>query len=512
MEEANITRALRILEASVAGVLEWDFQQKVLLLCPSFLSIINEPSGHHAFDLTFFWGRLHRQDRALILSSVRSQLETSAPIDIEFRLKEHRGTYLWVRAQGQTTRDAMGNPCILTVVLTNISEQHHIAAKLTLSEEKLRHATECANISLWEMIEDYSEQKFKQHIWCSDSFYSMLGYDKQELSVNLENIYKLMHPADINRVKEEVRKMIENYSQEIDFQFRLMHKTQGYLWLRCTGHREQSGKALFKSTGATIDINDLKLAQQEAKIKNEKLEQTNEELEHFAYAASHDLKAPLRGLKNLSNWIREDIESPTEAIKKNLRLMNNRVERMENLLEDILAYSRAGRRNKEPEEIDLNSLIAEIWDCARPPAGFQLHLRLEQPSITASRTLLEQTFSNLISNAIKHHDRADGEICISYDISDAQYHFSVTDDGPGIDPKFQHKIFQIFQTLRPRDEVEGSGVGLAIVKRNIVSSGGTVWLDSLQEQSGARFNFTLPRQEGRMPSERESLGLFDNAP
>lgn len=501
MKEANITRALRILNASMAGVLEWNFKEKTLCLCPNFFSFLNEPVQQKQSGLRFLWKRLHREDRKPTRSSIKNHIEKSTAIDIEVRLREQDGAYLWVRAQGQTQRDKKGNPCILTVVITNISKQYRIANELKQSEERLRHASECANISLWEITAEYTNQEVKQHAWWSDSFYSMLGYNEQELATSYEQLYKIMHPADLNNVQKKVRAIIENNSHQIDIQFRLMHKTDGYLWLRCIGHREQLGETFFKSLGAIININDLKIAQQEAKIKNEKLEQINEELEHFAYAASHDLKAPLRGLKNLSNWIREDIKNPTKSIKQNLRLMNNRVERMENLLSDILAYSRAGRRNQKPEEIDLKCLIAEIWDCARRPLGFQLNLHLEQPSITASRTLLEQTFSNLISNSIKHHDKTSGKISISYSISESQHHFSVTDDGPGIDPKFEHKIFQIFQTLRPRDEVEGSGVGLAIVKRNIDSSGGRVWLDSLQKKEGARFSFTLPRQEGRMPPE-----------
>jgi len=295
--------------------------------------------------------------------------------------------------------------------------------------------------------------------------------------------------------------ILQDNRTSIDLQFRLLHKTEGYLWFKCVGHREKLAEAYYMASGAIININDLKIAQHDAKIKNEKLEQTNEELEHFAYAASHDLKAPLRGLKNLANWISEDLKNPPDSIKKNLQLMNNRVERMENLLSDILAYSRAGRRNKEPEQINLQSLIEEIWDCARPPRGFQLHLDLQNPTLTLSKTLLEQTLSNLISNSIKHHDRETGEVTISYHINSTHHCFSVTD-----------KIFQIFQTLRPRDEVEGSGVGLAIVKRNITSSGGIVWLDTLQEQRGACFNFTLPRLESRIAAERKSLGLFDNEP
>ncbi|BAU41702.1 ATP-binding protein [Leptolyngbya sp. O-77] len=223
---------------------------------------------------------------------------------------------------------------------------------------------------------------------------------------------------------------------------------------------------------------------------NEMLEDRNRELEQFAYVASHDLKAPLRAIANLSEWIEEDLSGqlPPEN-QQQLHLLRGRVHRMEALINGLLEYSRVGRVESPVERVSLSVLLDEVIDSIDPPDTFTITIPPDLPTLITKRLPLRQVFANLISNAVKHHDRTDGQVRIGVrDLGD-RYEFSVADDGPGIAPEYHRKIFMIFQTLQARDVKESTGVGLSIVKRIVETEGGTIRLDS-EEGAGTTFYFT----------------------
>jgi PAS domain S-box-containing protein len=224
---------------------------------------------------------------------------------------------------------------------------------------------------------------------------------------------------------------------------------------------------------------------------------SNEELEQFAYVASHDLKAPLRGIENLVSWIEEDLESSlTDDTRTNMDLLKSRVRRLESLLDDLLAYSRAGRGDRASDLVDTKQLVGELALLVSPPQGFSIVGGEALPTFQADRAPLTQVLQNLISNAIKHHDHpANGHVWIEALALPHAIEFTVTDDGPGIPERFRARVFGMFQTLKPRDEVEGSGMGLAIVKKLIERQGGNIWLADGRTEQGLAVHFTWPNGE-----------------
>lgn len=219
------------------------------------------------------------------------------------------------------------------------------------------------------------------------------------------------------------------------------------------------------------------------------------ELEQFAYVASHDLKAPLRGIANLAQWLQEDLEEKlAPESREQLDLLRDRVGRMQNLIEGLLEYSRIGRVPAESGEVDVGDLLNEIADSLAPPKGFQIKLPKSLPTLRTSRLHLSQVFSNLLSNAIKHHGKKRGRIWVEWaDIGD-NIRFSVCDDGQGIAPEFQSKIFLMFQTLAISDRNTNTGIGLALVKKIVEEHGGTIYVRS-DRGDGSRFIFTWPKRD-----------------
>lgn len=521
MHEPNITRALRIFESTKVSAIEWHFQQESLFFSPDLVSFFYETPQEKHVGLKFFWKHVHPADRVKVAAVLRNLSPDQPLSDLELRLKNRAGEYVWFNAKGKLFVNSQNQPEYLTFSLSDIHEDKSMLERLSRRGERLELASKFAEICLWEVNANYNGREPHRTFWWSESFYDIFEYNRDEIRYKQEDIFNLIHPDDLESMLKDTQILGGNahsrHPNSIDFEFRVRHKTKGYLWQRCIGFREVSGEGTLRGLGALINVNDLRMAQQETQFKNLELKRMNEELEHFAYAASHDLKAPLRGLKSLAEWIAEDIENPSDSIVQNLHLMRKRVTRMENMLADILAYSKAGWNQNELDHIELQSFISEIWECLHPPQSFELHLELQVPSLKAPKILLEQTFSNLIANAIKHHDESCGNIWIRYNTDEQNHCFSVRDDGPGIDPQFEEKIFRIFQTLHPRDKVEGSGVGLAIVKKNVESLGGAVWLDTeatvtnpTEKKRGSCFNFTLPFDRGRMSNEWKSFELFDN--
>jgi PAS domain S-box-containing protein len=219
----------------------------------------------------------------------------------------------------------------------------------------------------------------------------------------------------------------------------------------------------------------------------------NSELDHFTYVASHDLKAPLRAIANLSQWIEEDISEQLEAENLyQMQLMRGRVYRLDALIDGLLQYSRAGRSKTPPEQVAVEKLLEQVILALDPPTEFTIKLDSMLPTLVTERLLLQQVFTHLLSNAIRHHPRQDGTVVVrAQDLGDC-YEFAVADDGAGIAPCFHQKIFVIFQTLQARDTTENTGVGLAIAKKIVEGKGGTIRLES-QEGQGATFYFTWPK-------------------
>lgn len=255
--------------------------------------------------------------------------------------------------------------------------------------------------------------------------------------------------------------------------------------------RDDSGEI----TGAVVSFQNIsELLQSRRKLKEnmEELAERNQELDQFAHVASHDLKAPLNAIARLAEWIEEDsAKDLSDESRSHLELMKGRIIRMRRLLDDLLTYARAGRNKTPVEEINVVEIANDIFDL-QAVENFELHVAEIPDALVLPRVPFEQVLRNLFSNAIKHHDKPVGHIDLLFERVANRYRFGVRDDGPGIPEEYHERIFGMFQTLKPRDETEGSGMGLAFVKKLIHAYNGRIWIESKGRGATLWFDWPAP--------------------
>lgn len=373
----------------------------------------------------------------------------------------------------------------LFITLTR-SQQNAIALakkithKLSVKEEYYRHITEAAPCGIIIVDENGAIETVNSQTCI------LFGYSKEEIIG--KNIDLLMPERYQNHHPQHRKNFKENPSN------RRMGLERGVFGLTNKGDEfpAEIGLAQFMDGEATKTLATIIDMTEYVQVTGE-LKRSNKELNDFAYVASHDLKAPLRGIMQLSSWIEEDIaDYANEDTKSNLKLLMNRTSRLEKLLEDLLDYSRIGRKAGDIQTVDTKELVLNVFDLQDPPDSITLICQETLPIINMVVTPFETIIRNLIGNAIKHNNKAEGIITVNAQEFSKFYQFSVKDNGPGIPVRYHQQIFELFKTLQPRDEVEGSGMGLSIIKKLLDYHKGSIIVDS-DGENGTCFTFTWPK-------------------
>ena len=364
---------------------------------------------------------------------------------------------------------------------------------------RLRMAAEAGRLGTWEW-----QLPSRRVIW-SPEIERIHGLELGTFPGTFEAYQSDLHPEDRERVLAQVEETIANHTPYL-MEYRIVRPDGDVRWIEARGQMFLgTDGAAERVVGICLDITERKrneevLAARADDLSRlaEALERSNRELDAFAYAASHDLRAPLRGIANLAQWIEEDLTASSELRSETgemLELMRSRMHRMEALIDGILQYSRAGRIAQNIERVDIRRLVQEVLDLLAVPDRVTIEVG-EMPTIDAAPLPLQQIFMNLIGNALKYADKPHTVITISSADLGRFHRFSVSDNGPGIPAEYHERVWGIFQTLVARDKVEGTGIGLSLVKKLVESQGGRVWLESTTGE-GTTFFFTWPKRDPR---------------
>ena len=227
------------------------------------------------------------------------------------------------------------------------------------------------------------------------------------------------------------------------------------------------------------------------------LQQAHAHLEEFTYAASHELKSPLRGIADLIEWIGEDVgPCASPQVTRNLGRVGERIRRLDRVIDDLLTYAREGATCTDVVLVEPRALIADVLDLQQLLPGFRVAVHVAAQPFVAARTPLETVLRNLIRNALQHHDLHNG--CVEISVADVDRYcvFTICDDGPGIPVAAQERVFRMFQTLSPQKR-GGSGIGLALSKRLVELHGGRITIDSTDGGRGSCFRVSWPRFQWR---------------
>jgi len=325
----------------------------------------------------------------------------------------------------------------------------------------------------------------------NDAVHSLLGYTKQEMKGSLLTDY-LSEPG-----QEKVRTLAKEKQPAFSFEALMYTKNNEpryFSWNVVHKHNSwfANGRDITRQKRADFEINQLN---KNLERNIAQLQLTNKELEAFSYSVSHDLRAPLRSINGYAQMIQDDhAQTFNDDAKRMLNVIRNNAKKMGMLIDDLLAFSRMGRKEITRVSIDFNKLLEPIITETKQNAPVKTQIVLNSlPATQGDPALLSQVYINLISNAVKYSAKKDNpKVEIGAEEKDDEIVYYVKDNGAGFDMQYAHKLFGVFQRLHSNEEFEGTGVGLAIVQRIIVKHGGKVWAEGKPDE-GAAFYFSLPK-------------------
>ncbi|MCY7335068.1 MAG: PAS domain S-box protein [Chamaesiphon sp.] len=481
-----------------------NFEGYLLRLNPAWEEILGfsaaELMGQPYLDL------VHPEDRATTLAAAQGLSAGQVSIEFENRYRCKDGSYRWLSWSATPYIDRN----LIYAIAHDITERKQAEAALRESERKfgaifdqtfeligilsvdgvLLEVNQSALDSIGAQASEIVGKRFWETPWWNSA---QIQYQAKESIDRVISGQLIRYEVQFTSASGDLR--------TTDFSLKPIFDDGGRVTMiiaeaRDITERKQAEAALEDRVRELDRVNSL-LAESAAL-----LQERNQELDSFVYIVSHDLKAPLRGISNLSQWIEDDFDGSLDPnAQQQMALLRSRVRRMEAMIDGLLDYARIGRMEVKIDRVVVTELLAETLDSLgypnesriAPPPTFEIVIAPDLPTLYTKRLLLLQVFTNLIGNGIKHHHRADGSIHVSGRDLGNLYEFAIADDGPGINPDHHQKIFMIFQAVNPQNRADSTGIGLSIVKKIVDTEGGTIRLES-EIGKGTTFYFNWPKQ------------------
>ncbi|WP_010520414.1 ATP-binding protein [Aquimarina agarivorans] len=442
-----------------------------------------------AFKNDFFESIIFPEDITLLKNHYQNvaSKNASVPIQIEYRIV-HKKTKepLWLLATSSVyQRDKAGEVLSIITSTQNINETKKVKRELAEFTERVQAAFTCSRSAIWE----WSNGK-KNKAWWSKELCDLTGWTPEEIGCSFRQLLRFIHTDDkksfISSLKSFTQKN-KNYEQDI----RIKTKENEFKWFKISANgNASSDKKLMKVVGTLTYIHENKEAEN-------KLRKLNEELERFAYLASHDLKEPLNTITSFIGLFKEEFFDALEVdAKQYLQFIEEATIRMGSLIKDLMSYSQLENISLKRKSNNLNVIIENVLkDLNEAIQSSQATISVSElpKEVLCDQTQIRQLFQNLIANSIKYQRKNEAPyIEIGVREKKEYYEFFIKDNGIGIAKKHYKRIFDVFKRLHLPEEYEGNGIGLANCSRIMTNHHGTIWLTS-ELNSGTTFYFTLPK-------------------
>ena len=455
--------------------------------------------------------QIHPEDRAFTITSWNTAAAEGGVFDVEFRIRRHDGVYRWFKTRAtplcergrvlkwfgsntdiQDLRDARD---VLEQLNQNL--EHRVGERtveLSRALERVRLATAAASMGIWDW--NVGDNVL---VW-DETMYQVYGIAPQSFNDALSAWRATVHPEDLPEFERQLRRALAA-GTDYETSFRILRPDQQVRHIRGTAvaHAGPDGHTT-RIVGVNIDVTAQRAAETALRKRRVELERSNQDLEQFAYVASHDLQEPLRAVAGCGQILKRRYgEGQLDPMAT--QLIDHMVEgaaRMQALILDLLAFSRVGARGHELVPVESEEALKRAIQQLESALN-ETDARVEVkplPRVTGDVDQITQLFQNLMGNALKYRGEQPVRIQVDAQTNGDSYEFSVRDNGIGIEPQYFEKIFVLFQRLHTREEYPGTGIGLAICKKIVERHGGRIWVESSVGQ-GSAFHFTLPRGDAR---------------
>jgi PAS domain S-box-containing protein len=474
------------------GTWDWDVAGDRVYADTRFAQLfgVDRARAEAGVAISEFVDAIHPEDRARVGALIRQAIERGEDYAAEYRLPQQDGSVRWVYARGRCHRDATGAATRFPGVVSDVTERRQAEAAVRESEERLRYALDSAGMVAWEW--DLATDLVTR----SGPVQSLFGVAPEQLAPRLSALAALVHPEDRERVRLAFERAALDGSAYYS-EFRIMHPDGTARWMSDQGrcHFNQEGRP-YKLSGVLMDITERKEADERVAAQARELQRSNDELQAFAYTASHDLQEPIRTVVSFTQLLarRYSGELGKEA-DETISLILEAANRMSKLVASLLDYSRVGEESElRRAPVNLGKVLQDTFRtlnfAIEDSEAVITHDPL--PTVLADEQQMEQLLQNLLSNAIKYRRPGQRpEVHLAVAVQDNSWLFTMRDNGLGFKPRYAERIFGVFKRVHGR-QYSGTGIGLAICKKIVERHGGRIWAESAGDGEGAAFHFTLP--------------------